>query len=222
MSASKSSREKILESIRTELARDTTISVMNQVPESGRVRSYDHCGSLPKAALVELMAERLREYGAQVEQCRTEQLNEVILTQLSASGRRSFVLPQGFQATLVDARFEFRADHALLPQEIEEVDGVITHASYGVAESGTIILHHSASEGRRVLSLLPDWHLCILQVTDIVQTLPEYFQRIKVAPDLVTLISGPSATADIEMTRVSGVHGPRFLSVILLAEPVAS
>ena len=140
MSASKSSREKILESIRTELARDTTISVMNQVPESGRVRSYDHCGSLPKAALVELMAERLREYGAQVEQCRTEQLNEVILTQLSASGRRSFVLPQGFQATLVDARFEFRADHALLPQEIEEVDGVITHASYGVAESGTIIL----------------------------------------------------------------------------------
>ncbi|MGA2571558.1 MAG: LUD domain-containing protein, partial [Terracidiphilus sp.] len=103
----------------------------------------------------------------------------------------------------------------------------------GVAESGTIVLHHSETEGRRVITLLPDWHLCVLRASQIVETLPEYFDRCKVReqgskgargqgagklPTLVTWISGPSATADIEMTRIKGVHGPRFLHVILVRD----
>jgi len=78
------------------------------------------------------------------------------------------------------------------------------------------VLHHSSTEGRRVLTLLPDWHLCILRASQVVETLPEYFDRCQHPPALVTWISGPSATADIEMTRIKGVHGPRFLNVILV------
>ncbi len=77
-----------------------------------------------------------------------------------------------------------------------------------------------ASEGRRVITLLPDFHLCILRATQIVETLPEYFARFPQPPRLATYISGPSATADIEMTRIKGVHGPRFLSVIIVRDEI--
>jgi L-lactate dehydrogenase complex protein LldG len=112
----------------------------------------------------------------------------------------------------------WRVDHGLTHEEIEEADGVVTAATCGIAESGTIVLHHSAAEGRRVLSLLPDWHLCVLKASQVVETLPEYFERCGAAPALATLISGPSATADIEMTRIKGVHGPRFLNVIVVRD----
>jgi len=92
----------------------------------------------------------------------------------------------------------------------------MTAAFCGVADSGTIVLHHQAAEGRRILSLLPDWHLCILRASQVVETLPEYFARCEQPPALVTWVSGPSATADIEMTRIKGVHGPRFLEVVLV------
>ena len=82
------------------------------------------------------------------------------------------------------------------------------------------MLHHGAAEGRRVLSLLPDWHLCVLRASQVVETLPEYFGRCQRVPALVTWISGPSATADIEMTRIKGVHGPRFLDVIVVLDEV--
>jgi len=98
----------------------------------------------------------------------------------------------------------------------------MTASFAGVADSGTIVLHHSASEGRRVLTLLPDWHLCILRTSQIVETLPEYFDRCPQPPTLATYISGPSATADIEMTRIKGVHGPRFLNVILVHEEIGA
>jgi len=71
-----------------------------------------------------------------------------------------------------------------------------------------------------VLTLLPDWHLCILRASQVVETLPEYFSRCQQPPALVTWISGPSATADIEMTRIKGVHGPRFLHVILVRDDI--
>jgi L-lactate dehydrogenase complex protein LldG len=112
--------------------------------------------------------------------------------------------------------FDWKLDHALTAAEIEQAEGVVTAAFCGVADSGTIVLHHSATEGRRVLTLLPDWHLCVLYASQVVETLPEYFGRCEQAPGLATYISGPSATADIEMTRIKGVHGPRFLHVILV------
>ena len=95
---------------------------------------------------------------------------------------------------------------------------MVTAAFCGIADSGTIVLHHSATEGRRVITLLPDWHLCILNASQVVETLARVLRRCEQPPALVTYISGPSATADIEMTRIKGVHGPRFLHVILVRD----
>jgi L-lactate dehydrogenase complex protein LldG len=114
--------------------------------------------------------------------------------------------------------FDWKIDRGLSTAEIEKAEGVVTAATCGIADSGTIVLHHSSTEGRRVISLLPDWHLIILRASQVVETLPEYFDRCPQSPGLVTTISGPSATADIEMTRIKGVHGPRFLHVILVRD----
>jgi L-lactate dehydrogenase complex protein LldG len=90
----------------------------------------------------------------------------------------------------------------------------------GIADSGTVVLHNSPIEGRRVLSLLPDDRLCILRANRVVSMLPEYFDLCTKAPRLATYISEPSATADIEMTRIKGVHGPQFLDVILVRDEI--
>ncbi len=187
-------------------------------------RNYIRRGSLDTEATLALMVERLREYDAEVVECSPGELPEVITAQLAASGKHIFVTPSG---TPVDwlvtsawkiTGFEWNVDHGLTTSEIEQAEGVVTAATCGIADSGTIVLHHSSTEGRRVLSLLPDWHLCILRASQVVETLPQYFDRCEKPPALVTWISGPSATADIEMTRIKGVHGPRFLHVILVRD----
>jgi L-lactate dehydrogenase complex protein LldG len=164
------------------------------------------------------MIERLREYDADVVETSPDRLPEAIASQLKASGRHLFIAPGGLPAEWMTDGFEWKIDHGLSASEVEECEGVVTGASCGVADSGTIVLHHSAQEGRRVASLLPDWHLCILYASQVVETLPEYFAGCGDAPILATYISGPSATADIEMTRIKGVHGPRFLNVIVVQD----
>jgi L-lactate dehydrogenase complex protein LldG len=181
-------------------------------------RSYTHAGSLDEASRLHLMTERLREYGAEVVESSIAGLPATIARQLQSSGRYTFVAPPGLSAEWLAPAFAWKIDHALSYDEIEHSDGVVTAAFAGVADSGTIVLHHSTIEGRRVLTLLPDFHLCILRATQIVETLPEYFVRCPQPPQLATYVSGPSATADIEMTRIKGVHGPRFLSVIIVRD----
>jgi L-lactate dehydrogenase complex protein LldG len=96
------------------------------------------------------------------------------------------------------------------------MDGVMTGATVAIAETGTVVLQNTAGQGRRAVTLVPDYHLCVVQVKDVVETVPEAMERLKGSATLATtFVSGPSATADIEMTRIKGVHGPRFLDVIL-------
>jgi L-lactate dehydrogenase complex protein LldG len=110
-------------------------------------------------------------------------------------------------------------DDGLSFAQLEGAQGVLTAATAAVAESGSIVLQHGPEEGRRALTLLPDYHLCVLFESQIVETLPECFDRLRAsATRPTTFISGPSATADIEMTRIEGVHGPRSLDVILAAQ----
>jgi L-lactate dehydrogenase complex protein LldG len=169
-------------------------------------------------ARIELMIERLREYDAEVVETTPAELPAAIKASLTASGLHNFVVPKGVPVAWGAPGFDWKIDNGLFTDEIEQAEGVVTAASCGIADSGTIVLHHSPAEGRRVITLLPDWHLCILYASQVVETLPEYFDRCKRSPELVTWISGPSATADIEMTRIKGVHGPRFLNVILVRD----
>lgn len=183
-------------------------------------REYVRKGGMTVKACHERFIERLREYDAEVVETTPEELAATIAAQLTASGKRRFVAPAGLPSAWLAAGFDWKVDHDLSSAEIELAEGVMTAAFCGVADSGTIVLHHGATEGRRVISLLPDWHLCVLYASQVVETLPEYFDRCEKAPVLATYISGPSATADIEMTRIKGVHGPRFLHVIVVNDGI--
>jgi L-lactate dehydrogenase complex protein LldG len=231
MSAPSTSRQRILDRVRVSTHASADPGYDPRSAYAALPRSFISHGELTAEARIHLMIERLREYGAEVVECSPEEVPATIAAQLAASGKHVFVAPSGIPpAWMVTAAWqisglEWNLDqwdtgHGLTTAEIEKAEGVVTAAFCGVANSGTIAIHHSLTEGRRVLTLLPDWHLCILHAGQVVETLPEYFGRCHVPPSLVTWISGPSATADIEMTRIKGVHGPRFLHVILVRDPV--
>lgn len=209
------SRQQVLEKIRSGLAgiRGDAQDEYAQLP-----RTYKQRGTMAPEAMLALMKERLREYDADVVECTEFSLAEAIAAQIASSGRRLLTAPLGLPPQWLAAGVNWRVDDGLDYERIEEVEGVVTASSCGIAESGTIVLHHTAAEGRRVLTLLPDWHLCVLRASQVVETLPEYFARCTQPPRLATYVSGPSATADIEMTRIKGVHGPRYLSVILVRD----
>ena len=229
MTAASSSRQQILDRIRAGTGvKGTGFSPYNQVrqgagvstPEEGisDSRAYITHGQLPTHARIALLTERLREYDAEVVECTPQAVSSTIAAQLAASGKHSLVAPPGLPAEWLIPGFNWKIDNNLTNAQIEPAEGVVTAAFCAVADSGTIVLHHSAAEGRRVLTLLPDWHLCILRASQVVETFPEYFARCPQPVALATWISGPSATADIEMTRIKGVHGPRFLHVILVRD----
>jgi L-lactate dehydrogenase complex protein LldG len=112
---------------------------------------------------------------------------------------------------------EFVVDEGLSAAELDGFDGVMTGATLAIAETGTVVLQNVAGQGRRAVTLVPDYHLCLVRVDDVVETVPEAMERLQATAELATtFVSGPSATADIEMTRIKGVHGPRFLDVILI------
>lgn len=206
-----SSREAILDRVRAATRNDRN-------RDEVLARNYIHHGSLDVAGCIHLMSERLREYGAEVVEASPAGLLPIILPHIERSGPHHIVVPPGLPGEWLGNSANWRLDHDLSHEEIEHCEGVVTMASAGIADSGTIALHHGPSEGRRVITLLPDFHLCILRATQIVETLPEYFARFPQPSRLATWISGPSATADIEMTRIKGVHGPRFLSVIIMRD----
>jgi L-lactate dehydrogenase complex protein LldG len=213
---SSSSRQAILERIRAATQGAASEPAQVAAAYEALPRPYIRAGALSREECIRLFVERLRDYDAEVVECSSAEVPEAFAAQLTASGRRSFVVPAGIPASWRVPGFQFKIDGGLPADEIDRTEGVMTSAFCGVADSGTIALHHSASEGRRVVTLLPDWHLCVLRAEQVVETLPEYFARCADTPSLVTWISGPSATADIEMTRIKGVHGPRFLHVVLV------
>jgi L-lactate dehydrogenase complex protein LldG len=215
MSSSVGSREQVLGKIRRAMG---SAAADPAATGAALERDYIRAGQLGPEERLALMVERLREYEAEVGTATPDSLPDIIAAQLAASGRHTFVAPPGLSAKWLVPGFDWKIDRGLTTAEIEKADGVVTASFCGIADSGTIVLHHSETEGRRVISLLPDWHLCILRASDVVETLPEYFARCTEPPRLATYISGPSATADIEMTRIKGVHGPRFMHVILIRD----
>jgi L-lactate dehydrogenase complex protein LldG len=183
----------------------------DQVP-----RRYRSSAGLDTGALIGLLTERLRDYGTAVRRCPPSGVPAAVGEALAGRGARRVVVPAGFDLPGLDAPgVTLLADDGLSPGALDAADGVITTAALAIAETGTIILDGGPGQGRRALSLVPDYHLCLLQAGQIVGIVPEAMDRLPPGRPY-TWISGPSATSDIELDRVQGVHGPRTLEVILI------
>jgi L-lactate dehydrogenase complex protein LldG len=173
------------------------------------------------SVLLELLVDRLIDYKATVHRASSETAAEVIATALAERGARRVVVPDGFPAellTAVDPSSLLRDEPPLSPAELDGTDGVLTTSTVSIAETGTIVLDAGPGQGRRALSLVPDYHLCVVHAADVVRGVPEGVARLLTTSGArpLTWISGPSATSDIELQRVEGVHGPRTLAVVLI------
>ena len=187
-----------------------------QVPEvtRGYRTSGEHGPGAPE--LLDLLTDRLVDYKAGVTRCTADELPAAIAEVLSrtAPGGR-LVVPPGLPEAWTAGADVLRDTGSTSTAELDTVAGVVTACAVAVAETGTIVLDAGNDQGRRALSLVPDLHLCVVRADQVVQTVPEAVARLEATRPL-TWISGPSATSDIELNRVEGVHGPRTLEVLLV------
>ena len=184
-------------------------------------RDYRTTSDSSAEALTDLLIDRLVDYRALVRQSSVDDLDATIATALEERGARTVVAPAGLDPSwtaslpvnvLVDG---LSPGDQLSVSELDAVDGVITNCAVAIAETGTLILDGSPGQGRRVLTLIPDYHVCVVLPDQIVADVPQALARLEPTRPL-TMISGPSATSDIELNRVEGVHGPRTLEVIIV------
>jgi L-lactate dehydrogenase complex protein LldG len=203
-----SSRDAVLERIRAALAdRPAPVAIP---------RDYEM--ALPGAVdLAARFVERVDDYRATVERAAAEELPRAIASTLAAHAARRIAAPAGVPGGWFAATDAERVpdEPPLSHAELDRLDGTITGCAVAIAETGTIVLDAGPDQGRRVLSLLPDLHVCIVRLEQVVGTVPEALSRLDPRRPQ-TWISGPSATSDIELQRVEGVHGPRRLAVILV------
>jgi len=180
-------------------------------------REYIRRGKLDREGVLEVFLEGLRDYDTHVVETEAAGIAATIGGVLSGHGQKKVIVAEGFPAELLPGDFRFSAESEAGVQQLNECDGVITTCTVAIAFTGSIVLTHGAGEGARRLTLVPDRHLCVVRAEQVVETVPEAFARLGAfATRPLTFISGPSATADIEMTRIRGVHGPRFLDVVLV------
>jgi L-lactate dehydrogenase complex protein LldG len=171
----------------------------------------------PGTDIAERFIERVSDYRATVHRTTATGLATTVAAVLAARGARRIAVPAGVpDAWLSGSEVERVADQPPLSHvDLDGLDGVITGCAVAIAETGTIVLDAAPDQGRRALTLLPDLHLCVVLSGQIVGDVPEALTRLSPTRPL-TWISGPSATSDIELQRVEGVHGPRRLDVVVV------
>ena len=191
-------------------------ALRDQPPATPIPRRY-HQTAPASIDVVELFADRVADYRATVVRTSRGPLAADVAATLQSRGARRVAAPPDLPAEwLVSAAIELVADEPPLSVSVlDRLDGVITGCAIAIAETGTIVLDAGPGQGRRVLSLLPDYHLCVVFAEQIVGSVPEAVARLDPRRPM-TWISGPSATSDIELQRVEGVHGPRTLDVIVV------
>ena len=184
-------------------------------------RTYTQHAALSHNEAVALLTERLIDYNAHVVNCTPDQVPSAIRNALQEHGASHVLVPEDFPRDVLPDGLTATPDTNLSPSELDRFDAAVTLCTLAIAETGTLVLQGLAGQGRRATTLVPDIHVCILRVQDIVTTVPEAFERLApAAGNPLTFVSGPSATADIEMTRIKGVHGPRQLRVLLVQDIV--
>jgi len=194
-----SARDEILGRVRAALA-DAPEAPAAAVPRRTPDGSVD---------VVALFCERVADYRAVVERCTTRQVRSRIRAALPEGAR--VVVPPDLDLEVPGAV----VDEALSAADLDALDAVVTRARVGIAETGTIVLDHGPGQGRRAISLVPDRHVCVVEASQVVADVPDACALLDATRPL-TWISGPSATSDIELDRVEGVHGPRALHVIVV------
>lgn len=179
--------------------------------------------SLDGVDLVDLFVERVEDYRARVTRVPAVEVEQAVAAALSEAGATTAVGDHVVRSSWPGAAREWRSDDAapsdgLAADELDGVDAVVTTATVGIANTGTLVLDHGAGQGRRAVSLVPDVHVCVVTADQVVGDVPEAVARlVSTGAHLrpLTWISGPSATSDIELDRVEGVHGPRTLHVVV-------
>ncbi|MFJ1707667.1 lactate utilization protein C [Kitasatospora sp. NPDC088346] len=209
-----SSRERVLARIRTALA-DVPLAASDPPVRRGYLPAH-----IPedRATLLTVLAENLTDYRAVVHRSTAADLPGLIAHRLRAHGSRSVAVPADLPPGWLDALHDIQVvtDSAeLTAGRLDAVDSVLTGCTLAVAETGTVVLDAGPAQGRRVLTLVPDHHLCVVRADQVVASLPRALPLLDPTRPQ-TWISGPSATSDIELDRVEGVHGPRGLEVVLV------
>lgn len=215
-----SAKEEILTRIRSALADvPAGVPVEQDAPVEWAYQQPVEVGNI-----LDVFVQRVIDYKATVVRTPAAKLTDEISKAIKELGIKTTVVPAGldefWKKAIKAAGAEVTVDkegHRLASSELNEIDAVVTASRVGSAETGTIVLDHSDDQGRRALSLVPDIHICVIRADQIVSSVPESVARLK--PSVLngqplTWISGPSATSDIELSRVEGVHGPRTLYVI--------
>ncbi|MFD4324379.1 lactate utilization protein C [Nocardioides sp. NPDC058538] len=197
-----STREEILGRVRQALG--DTPHPTAEVPRGYRVVGDD----LDRSAVLARFVERVEDYRATVTRCRATEVAEVLGRAVAG---RSVVVPAGLPWPVPGSVDDTGQSAA----ELDAIDAVVSAAALGIAATGTVVLDHGSGQGRRALTLVPDLHVCVLGAAQVVAGVPQAVARLDPAMPQ-TWISGPSATSDIELDRVEGVHGPRTLHVVLV------
>jgi L-lactate dehydrogenase complex protein LldG len=185
-------------------------------------RAYRQAGTAAPEELIEHFVDRLVDYKARVRRVVEAELPAAIAAACADRGVRQLIAPADLPESWTPAAIELLRDTGggLSNEQLDQSDGVLTGCALGIAQTGTIVLDGGPAQGRRVLTLLPDYHLCVVRADQIVELVPEAIVRLGPAVRderrPITMISGPSATSDIELNRVEGVHGPRTLEVLLV------
>ena len=209
----KGSREEIFERIRSA---NRHTDPTGREYEYGRIeRKYRQTASMDRGGVIDCFVDRLHDYESGVFPCGEYAIASTIGSVLRSRDVREILVSAGVPAAWRPEGISFIEDQSLSYEAIDKQGGVLTGCVIAIALTGTIVLKHVAE--RRALTLIPDYHLCVVFTEQVVETVPEAIRQIsgfQSAP--LTTISGPSATADIEMIRVKGVHGPRSLDVILV------
>ena len=195
------------------------------LPYEALTRDYRRADAGPEAGsaeLVEVLVDRLLDYKALVRRTTPDGLAATVAEALRERGVRSLAVPEGVDAGWLAAATETLEvvadpgpDGPLGVDALDRVDGVLTGCALAVAATGTLVLDGTAGQGRRVVTLVPDYHLCVVRADQVVADVPQAVDRLEPTRP-TTMISGPSATSDIELNRVEGVHGPRTLEVVVV------
>jgi L-lactate dehydrogenase complex protein LldG len=180
-------------------------------------RGYERRGKLDRAACLHLLKDRLLDYDAEILELNDDAgIADAVQSALNHAGETRVLAAEAFPKAWLPRDVEVVVDAQLPIEAMDGVPAVVTTCEAAIASTGTIVLVHDGAQGRRAITLLPDHHICLVARSQVFELVPEATEAL--APrsrNAITTISGPSATSDIEMTRIRGVHGPRRLTVVL-------